>query len=102
MATENKYAVVERERRYLVSTIPAGVDSTRQTLDRYLVGTRLRLREVTDEHGTVVRKLSHRVRLTDDPGEVACTNFYVDDHEWAVLAALPARTSARRGTSTRA
>jgi len=33
-----KYAVVERERRFLVDHIPDGVVSTRQIVDRYVEG----------------------------------------------------------------
>ncbi len=87
-----KYAVVERERRYLVGSVPAGVAGTAAIVDRYLIGTRLRLREVRRGDGTVTRKLGHKVRLTDGPAEVACTTCYLDDQEWAVLARLPART----------
>jgi CYTH domain-containing protein len=86
-----KYAVVERERRYLLASLPDGVTSTKQIVDRYVTGTRLRLREVLDDAGTVTRKLGHKVRLTEGPAAVACTNFYLDDQEWAVLADLPAR-----------
>jgi hypothetical protein len=73
-----KYAVVERERRYLVARLAEGVISTKEVLDRYVAGTRLRLREVRDADGTVTRKLSHKVRLAQGPAEVACTNFYLD------------------------
>ncbi|WP_435741680.1 hypothetical protein [Nocardioides sp. SYSU DS0663] len=86
-----KYAVVERERRYLLSKLPTGVASRQEIVDRYLDGTRLRLREVHEEDGTVVRKLGHKVRLTDGPREVACTNLYLDEVEWALLSSLPAR-----------
>ena len=91
MSDSLKYAVVERERRYLLASLPSGVTSTKQIVDRYVIGTRLRLREVRDEAGSVVRKLGHKVRLTEGPAAVACTNFYLDDQEWAVLAGLPAR-----------
>lgn len=91
MSDPLKYAVVERERRYLVAGLPDGVTSTKQIVDRYVTGTRLRLREVRDDSGTVVRKLGHKVRLTEGPAAVACTNFYLDEQEWAVLAGLPAR-----------
>ncbi len=91
MSVSLKYAVVERERRYLLASLPDGVTSTKQIVDRYVTGTRLRLREVRDDAGTVVRKLGHKVRLTEGPAAVACTNFYLDDQEWAVLADLPAR-----------
>jgi CYTH domain-containing protein len=82
---------VERERRYLLASLPEGVTSTSLIVDRYVTGTRLRLREVRDEAGTVIRKLGHKVRLTDGPAAVACTNFYLDQQEWAVLADLPSR-----------
>jgi CYTH domain-containing protein len=86
-----KYAVVERERRFLLASLPDGVVSTKQIVDRYVTGTRMRLREVCEEDGTVIRKLGHKVRLSAGPAEVACTNFYLDDQEWAVLEALPAQ-----------
>lgn len=86
-----KYAVVERERRFIVASMPEGVVGTRQIADRYLTGTRLRLREVRESDGSVVRKLGHKVRLGEGPAEVACTSLYLDDGEWALLAALPAR-----------
>jgi CYTH domain-containing protein len=91
-----KYAVVERERRYLVATLPAGVTGTRSIVDRYLVGTRLRLREVRDDEGVVTRKLGHKVRLGDGPGAVACTNLYLNEEEWALMITLPARTVRKR------
>ena len=92
MSVSLKYAVVERERRYLLSKMPHGATSRTEIVDRYVNGTRLRLREVREDDGTVVRKLGHKVRLTEGSREVACTNFYVNEEEWAVLLALPART----------
>ena len=89
MTVPLKYAHVERERRWLLATLPdlSGVPMT--ITDQYFVGTRLRLREVV-EGEAVVRKLGHKVRLDADAGEVACTNFYLDDAEWALLSGLPA------------
>jgi len=91
MAVSLKYAVVERERRFLIDRIPDGVVGTRQIVDRYVEGTRLRLREVTDDDGTITRKLGHKTRLARGPGEVACTSMYLDDEEWRLLCQLPAR-----------
>lgn len=34
--------------------------------------------------------------LTEGPAEVACTNFYLNDEEWAVLCALPAALLRKR------
>ena len=91
-----KYAVVESERRFLLRSMPGEVGRSTEIVDRYLTGTRLRLREVTDSDGTVVRKLGHKVRLTEGPERVACTSVYLDDAEWDLLLALPARTLRKR------
>jgi CYTH domain-containing protein len=91
-----KYAVVERERRFLVASIPDGVDDVQLIVDRYVTGTRLRLREVRRGDGTVVRKLGQKVRLGDGPAEIACTSLYLDDEEWALLSTLPARVLRKR------
>lgn len=91
-----KYAVVERERRFLVAAVPDGVREVWEIEDRYVDGARLRLREVRKPDGSVQRKLGHKVRLHDDPSEVACTSLYLDDAEWTLLAQLPARRLRKR------
>src|SRR6478735_1979128 len=96
MTVSLKYAVVERERRYLVAAVPSGVVETRDIVDKYVVGTRLRLREVTSYDGSVVRKLNQKTRLTPGPAEVACTSVYLDDAEWALLSGLPATVLRKR------
>jgi CYTH domain-containing protein len=90
VAVPLKYAHVERERRFLVARVPDGADSRKKIVDRYVTGTRLRLREVEEDDGTVVRKLGHKVRLSEGSDEVACTNFYLNDDEWELLCGLPA------------
>jgi CYTH domain-containing protein len=92
MAVSLKYAVVERERRFLVSKLPGVAQERRRIMDRYITSTRLRLREVVTEDGVVTRKLGHKVRLGAGPQEIACTSLYLDDHEWDVLCQLPATT----------
>jgi CYTH domain-containing protein len=84
-----KYAHVERERRWLLATVPELTGMPMGIIDQYLVGTRLRLREVTVGE-SVQRKLGHKVRLDAGPGEVACTSVYLDDAEWSILSGLPA------------
>jgi len=91
-----KYAVVERERRFILARLPNGVTGTQEILDRYLTGTRLRLREVRGADGTVTRKLTHKVRLAAGPAEVACTTCYLDEQEWSVLTALPGRSLRKK------
>lgn len=96
MAPSNKYAVVERERRFLVRSVPDGADRVSAITDRYVVGTRLRLREVVEADGRVVRKLGQKVRLGEGPAEVACTTVYLDDAEWVLLVRLPAAVLRKR------
>lgn len=91
-----KYAVVERERRYPVSRLPEGALLVKDIVDCYVIGTRLRLREVRGADGTVVRKLNHKVRLSDGPEEVACTSVNLDQEEWQLLMRLPASILRKR------
>lgn len=86
-----KYAHVERERRFLVRSVPDGVQESVRIVDHYVEGSRLRLREMRHGDGTIVRKLGHKVRISDGPTEVACTSIYLDDAEWKVLSGLPSR-----------
>lgn len=95
MVVSLKYAVVERERRFLIGAIPPGPAARRTIIDRYVIGTRLRLREVRERDGSVTRKLTHKVRLGEDASEIACTNMYLDDAEWTLLQAMPARVLAK-------
>jgi CYTH domain-containing protein len=91
VAVSLKYAVVERERRFLLGSLPTGGGDRKEIVDRYITGTRMRLREVRSSDGSVVRKLGHKVRLDTGPAQIACTNFYLDQQEWDVLIDLPAR-----------
>lgn len=43
-----------------------------------------------------MRKLGHKVRVSEGPAEVACTNFYVNADEWILLLALPALTVQKK------
>ena len=45
-----KYAYIERERRWLLAAVPDLPDDARrlEITDRYITGTRLRLRQVTE------------------------------------------------------
>ena len=48
---DSKYALVERERRYLLQDLPEGIsraDHHLQITDNYITGTRLRIRKVRD------------------------------------------------------
>lgn len=58
--------------------------------DRYLRGTRLRLRSVRETDHPPVRKLGQKVRLDHDhPSTIEHTTMYLDDAETVVLRGLP-------------
>lgn len=91
-----RYARLEDERRFLVATVPDEAASPRRIEDRYVTGTRLRLRRVTDEDRSV-RKLGHKVRCEEGrPSAVWHTTLYLDEAEFATLAGLEARTLVKR------
>ncbi len=88
-----KYAVAERERRFLLEGVPPGATEPRTVEDRYLDGTRLRLRSVRHADGRLEHKLGQKVR--PDPADASVvlhTTCYLSPAEFDVLAALPART----------
>jgi CYTH domain-containing protein len=89
------YAHVEAERRFLVRAVPEGVTRVSEITDRYVDGTRLRLREVTTG-GATTRKLGQKVRLGKGPARIAHTSIYLDDAEWTLLCRLPARILRKR------
>jgi hypothetical protein len=95
-APENKagkYARVERERRFLMRTTPVGKPIRRVLIeDRYLRGTRLRLRRMTDlasTGSTVVYKFTQKIPAPAGlPGLI--TTFYLSEAEYETLTRLPA------------
>jgi CYTH domain-containing protein len=89
-----KYARIERERRYLLESLPTGLDAERtlEIHDRYLCGTGLRLRLVGERGLEPVRKLGQKIRLAGPaPLSVAHTTMYLTEEEYRVLLALAAR-----------
>lgn len=93
---KEKYSVGEFERRFLLTDRPADATNPRRIVDRYIDGTRLRLRTVDEDGAEPVRKLGHKRRVAvDDPTAVMNTSLYLDDGEFAVLAALPGRRLAK-------
>jgi CYTH domain-containing protein len=89
-----KYARPECERRFLLSAVPGGATSPVVITDRYVRGTRLRLRRMDrDGEGgrAPVYKFGQKVRLQpDDPSVVMITNIYLSASEYELLAQLPA------------
>jgi CYTH domain-containing protein len=94
-----KYAQLENERRFLVDAarLPdlAGL-AFRRIEDRYVIGTRLRLRSMTDSVSGVRALKFCKKYEGDDPVSGPVTNLYLSEAEHAVLAALPARVVAKR------
>jgi CYTH domain-containing protein len=84
------YAVVERERRFVVAGIPEGVTQTLRIEDYYIEHTLLRLRQVMAPDGSFTRKLGHKVRLGQGASAIAYTSMYLDEEEWVLT--LPHRT----------
>jgi hypothetical protein len=90
-----KYALVERERRFLLAASPVGMP-IRQVLieDRYLRGTRLRLRRMTDldePAGGVTYKFTQKIpTVAGTPGLI--TTLYLSAAEYAALVGIPADT----------
>ncbi|MEV0941630.1 hypothetical protein AB0I90_14770 [Micromonospora wenchangensis] len=96
---EGKYARIERERRFLLAgpPPPAPVTASRRITDRYLAGTRLRLRRsesLTD--GSREFKLTQKVPA-ERPGHIQglITNVYLSPAEYELLARLPAATLSK-------
>ncbi|MGB8652399.1 MAG: hypothetical protein WCD35_17260 [Mycobacteriales bacterium] len=88
-----KYAHLESERRFLLGELPelAGARVLRIT-DRYVEGTRLRVRLVEEDGQDPVRKLGHKIRPDAElPSVNAHTTLYLDEREHALLCTLPAR-----------
>jgi CYTH domain-containing protein len=95
VTVELKYAHLERERRLLLASAPSVVAARRSLViqDRYLRGTRLRLRVVEEQGRVRVCKLGQKVRLDESSAaDLAHTTMYLSDTEFAVLAGLPADT----------
>jgi CYTH domain-containing protein len=90
--TTGKYARVEIERRFLLAGVPDGeVLRTVDIEDRYLDGTRLRLRRQAQRGGPVVFKLTQKLPRPGADGEQgSITTIYVGEAEHALLATLPA------------
>ena len=98
-AANPKYAFVERERRWLID--PArrpSLEGLREMLieDRYLTGTRCRLRRVTEvATGETTAKLTRKYDAPDPLARPIVT-AYLDDAEHALFATLPALALTKR------
>lgn len=93
-----KYAKLEIERRFLVNPIQApdlaGL-GFRRIEDRYLDGTRLRLRAITDSAGGRQFKFCKKYE-SEDPLAGPIVNIYLTEVEHAALSSIPAAVVAKR------
>ena len=88
---EGRYAQVEREQRWVLSRLPEGLTDPASIVDRYLTGTRLRLRSIT-AGGAVTYKLGQKVRPEpSSPSIVRLTNIYLSPDEFEALRTLAGR-----------
>lgn len=79
---ESKYALVERERRYLLQDLPEGMsraDAHVQITDNYITGTRLRLRKVREPRTNKwIVKLTQKFSPDGDSSRTIITNIYLN------------------------
>jgi len=91
----SKYALLERERRYLLQDLPEGLtraDPHLQITDNYITGTRLRLRKVRDPR-TNKWTVKFTQKFAPDPDDLSrtiITNTYLNAQEAEVLAVFEA------------
>jgi len=92
---DSKYARVERERRYLLADLPAGLtraDHHLQITDNYITGTRLRIRKVRDPRTNkwVVKFTQKFAAIPEDLSRTIITNTYLNAIEAETLALFEA------------
>lgn|SRR5215813_492473 len=88
---ESKYALVERERRYLLQDLPEGLIRTSahlQITDNYITGTRLRLRKVRDPQTNkwIVKFTQKWAPNPKDLSRTLITNSYLTAYEYETLS----------------
>jgi len=94
-----KYARIERERRFLVQQLPDDLSADYQhILDRYIPGTRLRLRRIESPAGeTLALKLTQKYLAAEQAApHTIITNLYLNAAEYALLNVLDGLPLAKR------
>jgi hypothetical protein len=90
-----KYARFELERRWLLAALPPEADAGSFIVDRYIEGTRLRLRHAEPPREQF--KLSQKEAPSPpDFARTVITTIYLTPREYDVFAALPARELRKR------
>ncbi len=96
--SEPKYASIEYERRWLVDNAARPALDDREWMrieDRYLDGTRCRLRRMSTPDGWISCKLTKKYGA-DDPAARPIVTAYLDEREYALFRALAGRDIAKR------
>ncbi len=99
MSISMKYAHVERERRYLPAGGADGIVPTRvlNIQDRYVDGSTLRLRRISEEGKSPVFKLGQKIRVGEDhPLRIAHTTLYLSQNEFELFDGLKTRLLEKR------
>jgi CYTH domain-containing protein len=92
---EGRYAQLEREQRWLLSSVPRAATDERVIVDHNRSGTSLRLRMI-EEGDQAVYKLCQKVRVNQgDPRLVKITNIYLSTSEFDQLSVTPASIVAK-------
>lgn len=96
-----KYAHIEIERRFLLDRLPAGLAESAtyvRIIDRYITGTRLRLRRMESPEGeTLALKLGQKYRPAGQGvAKTVMTNLYLNEAEYGLLANLPGLPLVKR------
>lgn len=93
MHPTHKYAKVERERRFLLDQFPKNVNvmRIRRIADRYIDGTTLRLRKMSEENGPTAYKITQKITARDIGGQQGLiVTMYLTEAEFRVFEQLPA------------
>jgi CYTH domain-containing protein len=102
---KDKYSLVEREKRFLLATLPGGIDKTFRIIeDVYFPDTHLRLRKVTDQLGRVLELKLTQKFLAPGQGatERSITTLYLNQTEYDMLAGLSGHHLRKRRYSYKA
>jgi len=100
MLPEHKFARIEREGRFLLDQFPkeANAVRVRRIVDRYIDGTRVRLREQMEDGSPTIYKLTQKIPARGREAQQGLiTTIYLTADEFRVFAGL----SAKRLSKTR-
>lgn len=98
MPPVHKYAKIERERRFLLDQFPNNVNVTRirRISDRYIDGTTLRLRKMSEENAPTAYKLTQKIPARDVGSQQGLiVTMYLSEAEFHVFEQLPAHTLSK-------